>query len=245
MRVIDAAENVVEQGPYSVDAVTPSNRGAFNGTGATDDAGLTARYTRTRRTRLTVGYNERVRITGRLLNSAGRPIAGARLNIFTRDLRQGARSVERGSAITRVDGVYVTTVSAGASRLIQVGWRSHVNDGRFQESAYVTLKARASARLSVSPRRAGLGRTVILSGRVRGTIPSRGVALIFQGRGSGGSYSTFADGRASRSGRFRVRYTFRSGASRGRAFVFRVKLRGDAGFPYAQGYSNRVRVRVL
>lgn len=86
---------------------------------------------------------------------------------------------------------------------------------------------------------------MILNGRVRGTIPSRGVALLFQGRGRGGSYATFADGRASRSGRFRVRYRFRSGASRGRTFVFRVKLRRDAGFPYEQGYSNRVRVRVL
>ena len=245
VRVIDSAENIVEQGPYSVDVITPSNRGAFNGSDATDDAGLTARFTRGAKTRRTVGYNDRVRITGRLLNSAGRPIAGARVNLFTRNMSQGARFVERGSAVTGADGVYVAAVSAGASRLIQVGWRSHVNDGRFQETAYVTLKARASARLSASPRRVGLGRTVILSGRVRGTLPRRGVALIFQGRGNGESYSTFADGRASRSGRFRVRYRFRAGGSRGRTFVFHVKLRRDAGFPYEQGYSNRVRVRVL
>lgn len=245
VRVIDAAENVVEQGPYSVDVITPSNRGAFNGSDATDDAGLTARFTRGSKSRRTVGFNDRVRISGRLLNSAGRPIRDARVNIFTRNISQGARFVERTSAITGRDGVYIATVSAGASRLVQVGWRSHVNDGRFQEAAYVTLKARASARLSASPRRVGLGRTVILSGRVRGTLPRRGVALIFQGRGNGKSYSTFADGRASRTGRFRVHYRFRAGGSRGRTFVFRVKLRRDAGFPYEQGYSNRVRVRVL
>lgn len=108
----------------------------------------------------------------------------------------------------------------------------------------MTLKARASARLS-APRRISLGRSVILSGRVRGTVPARGVSLLFQGRGRGGRYATFADGRANRHGSFRVRYHFRSAASRGRTFVFRVKLRRDAGFPYEQGYSNRVRVRVL
>lgn len=245
VRVTDAADNVVEQGPYVIDAISPSNRGAFNGSSASEDAGLTARFMGGRKTRRTVGYNARARITGRLLNSSGQPIAGARVNVFSRNLSPGARSIERGSAITGADGVYVASVRAGASRLIQVGWRSHVNDVRFQESAYVTLKARASARLSVSSRRVGFGRTVTLSGRLRGTVPPRGVALLFQGRGRDGRYATFADGRASRRGTFHVRYRFRSGASRGHTFVFRVKLRRDAGFPYEQGYSNRVRVRVL
>ena len=75
-------------------------------------------------------------------------------------------------------------------------------------------------------------------------MPSRGVPLIFQGRSGGGRYTTFADGRANGKGRFKVRYRFRSGGSRGHSFTFRVKLRGDARFPYALGYSKRVRVRV-
>ena len=52
------------------------------------------------------------------------------------------------------------------------------------------------------------------------------------------------NGRANRKGRFRVHYRFRSSSSHGRTFTFRVKLRGDARFPYALGYSKRVRVRV-
>ena len=79
---------------------------------------------------------------------------------------------------------------------------------------------------------------------MRGTVPSRGVPVIFQGRMGNGRYTTFADGRANRKGRFSVGYRFRSGASRGRTFTFRVKLRGDARFPYALGYSRRVTVRV-
>lgn len=42
VRVTDAADNIVEQGPYSVDAISPSNRGALNGSNASDDGGLSA-----------------------------------------------------------------------------------------------------------------------------------------------------------------------------------------------------------
>lgn len=244
LRVTDAGGNIADRGPYPVDVATPSDRGALNGYGATEDASLSARFRRGPATRQTVAYQQALRVTGRLLNSAGNPISGAQLRILSRDLRQGARPVERGSVTTGTDGAYSATVHADASRLIQVAWRSHVNDPRYQKSAYVTLKARASARLSASPTRVALGRSVVLSGRVRGTLPPRGVALIFQGRAAGGRYSTFADAQASRSGAFRVSYRFRSGSSRGRTFVFRVKLRRDAGFPYELGYSSRVRVHV-
>ncbi len=106
------------------------------------------------------------------------------------------------------------------------------------------LDARASASLRARPRVTVVGGVLRLSGRVRGLVPSRGVPLIFQGRTGRGRYTTFADGRADRRGRFRTRYRFRSAGSRGRSFTFRVKLRGDARFPYALGYSKRVRVRV-
>ena len=245
LRVLDAGGNAVEQGPYTVDVATPSDRGPLNGADATEDGTLTARFAGTNRTRRVVPYRRRVRITGRLLNAAGRPIRGAQLRILTRDLRQDARFVDRGGATTGSDGVYRATVRAGASRLTQVAWRSHVRDPGFRANAYVTLKARAAASLRARSRTVGVGSTLRLTGRVRGTVPARGVPLIFQGRPAGGRYATFADGRTDRRGRFRIAYRFRSAASHGRTFTFRVKLRGDARFPYALGYSQRVRVRVL
>jgi hypothetical protein len=191
-----------------------------------------------------VGYGAKVRITGRLLSSAGRPIAGAALRVLTRDRRQSARFVDRYGATTDADGIYRVTVRAGASRLTQVAWRSHTKDPGFQESAYLTLNARASSSLSARPRAVAVGGRLRLSGTVHGTIPSRGVPLIFQGREGHGHYATFREGHADRHGRFSVRYRFRSASSRGHTFTFRVKLRGDARFPYANGYSKRVSVRV-
>ena len=244
VRVVDAADNVTEQGPYSVNVSTPSDRGPLNGSGATEDANLTARFSGGTKTRKTVSYRSRPTITGRLLNSAGRAIAGAQLRVLTRDRRSGARFVERYTTKTGADGIYRLKVRAAASRLVQVGWRSHTNDPGFQENAYVTMNARASSSLKASARTVGVGQAVRLSGTVRGTIPSRGVPVIFQGRSGNGRYTTFADGRANGKGRFTTSYRFRSGASRGRTFSFRVKLRGDARFPYALGYSARVKVRV-
>ena len=244
VRITDAGGNVTEQGPYAVNVATPSDRGPLNGSGATEDAKLTARFSGSTKTRRTVRYRSRVGISGRLLNSSGRPISGAVLRVITRDRRQSAGWVERYTTTTKSDGSYFVKVRAAASRLTQIAWRSHTRDPGFQESAYVTLSVRASSSLKATPRVVGVGGRLRLSGTVRGTIPSRGVPLIFQGRMGNGRYTTFADGRANRKGRFRISYRFRSGASRGRTFTFRVRLRGDTRFPYVLGYSKRVTVRV-
>jgi hypothetical protein len=244
LRIVDAADNVLDRGPYTVDVATPSDRGPLNGADATEAGTLTAHFRGTSRTHRTVGYGARVRIGGRLLNAAGRPIAGAQLRVLTRDRRSGAAFVDRYGATTGADGSYRVTVRAAASRLTQVAWRSHTRDPGFQESAYLTLNARAASSLTASPRTVAVGRSLRLSGGVRGSVPSRGVPLIFQGRSGRGRYHTFAEGRANRHGRFVGHYRFRSASSRGRTFSFRVKLRGDARFPYALGYSAPVRVRV-
>ena len=107
--------------------------------------------------------------------------------MLTRDRRQGARFVERYTTTTGADGSYRVKVRAAASRLTQIAWRSHTNDPGFQENAYVTLNARASSSLKARPRSVGVGGRVRLSGTVRGTIPSRGVPLIFQGRSGSGA----------------------------------------------------------
>ena len=242
VRVIDAGGNVTEQGPYTVDVATPSDRGPLNGSGATEDGKLSARFTHGcqdaphRRLQL-AGHAS----PGRLLNSAGRPISGAALRVLTRDRRQSARFVERYTTTTRSDGIYRVTVRA--ARLAPDPGRLALarRDPGFQESAYVTLNARASSSLSATPRSVGVGGRLRLSGTRARHDPARAASpLIFQGRAGNGRYTTFADGRANRRGRFSIRYRFRSGSSRGRTFTFRVKLRGDARFPYALGYSKRV-----
>ena len=65
--------------------------------------------------------------------------------------------------------------------------------------------------------------------------------MVVQGRARGSKrYETFADTTTSSSGRFKVRYRFRSSGSRGRSFVFRARIRPASRFPYETGYSQTV-----
>ena len=233
VRIIDAGGNVTEQGPYAVNVATPSDRGPLNGSGATEDGKLTAHFSGSTKTRRTVGYRSRVGISGRLLNSAGRPITGAVLRVLTRDRRQSAGWVERYTTTTRSDGSYCVKVRAAASRLTQIAWRSHTQRPGLPGER---LRDAVRARVVVAERDAARGR------RRRAAAPERHRArhdpvarrpADLPGPHGHGPYTTFADGRANRKGRFSVRYRFRSAASRGRTFTFRVKLRGDARFPYA------------
>jgi hypothetical protein len=245
VRVTDTGGNVVDSGPYPVFAITPSDRGALNGAGATETGTLNVIWTKgARGDRRTLNYGTKAGVRGRLTNSDGQPIVGARVTLLSRDLRQGATLVPRTTYTTDTDGRFSTTVTASASRMLQFAWLSRANDIRFAANGYLTLQARASAKLSVSTRRPRVGRTFTVSGQLRG-VSRGGVPVIVQGRARGSSrYETFADTTTSSNGRFKVRYRFKSSGSRGRSFVFRARIRPAPRFPYETGYSKTVTVRV-
>ena len=244
VRVYDAGGNVTARGPFPVDAITPSNRGAFNGTNATDSGSLQVAFAHSKHTRRTVSYGQRIAIGGRLRNSGGTPVSGAQIEVLTRDLRRGADTIARHALTTRSDGSFNYRAPASASRLIQFAWRAHVNDTRYATSAYLTLNTRAAATLHTSTRSPRVGARMAISGRMQG-VEREGVTIIVQGRARGSrSWATFADTSASRTGIFKVHYRFRSSGSRGKRFQFRARIRPGATSPYKTGYSKVVTVRV-
>lgn len=237
VRVLDAAGNATARGPFDVDVVSPSDRGAPNGDGATEAATLTATASR----RL-ADQNDRVRVTGRLLNAAGAPVANAILRVRTRDLHRDT-SVERAAVVTGADGRFSFLAAAYASRQIQVGWAARTRDTRFAANAYVTVRARARATIR-APRSVRLGRTFSITGTLRGVRPGRVPAVVAQGRAGRGRFQAFRYGRAGRRGTFRLRYRFRDPASRGRTFSIRVLISPRGGWPYEDGRTRTVRIRV-
>ena len=79
VRVTDTAGNVVDRGPYPVFAVTPSDRGALNGAGATETGTLSVIWTKgAKGDRRTLDYGTKAGVRGRLTNSDGQPIAARR-----------------------------------------------------------------------------------------------------------------------------------------------------------------------
>ncbi len=244
VRFVDAGGNAVDRGPYPVDVITPSDRGAANGSGVKEPARVILRFAKTRRTRTTVRFNRKTAVRGRLINADGNPIAGAELRLLTRDLRPGADAVDRRGVRTRADGSFRVTVRARASRQLQFAWKARANDSRFAANGYLTLKARAAGSLRARPRRVRVGRSVTLRGRLKGSHRG-GVPIVVQGKLRGAKrFTTFADTTSSARGTFRARYRFRTAASRGRRFVFRARIRRAPGFPYETGATRTVRVRV-
>jgi len=244
VRVTDAGGNILDRGPFPVDVITPSDRGAANGSNVREPARVILRFSNTKRTRQTVRYYRKVGVRGRLINADGNPISGAEVRLLTRDLRQGASAVDRKAIKTRSDGSFRVTVRAKASRQLQFAWRARVNDSRFSANGYLTLKARAAGRLRARPRAVRVGRSVRLTGRLKG-LRRGGVPIVLQGKLRGAKrFQTFADTTSSRRGTFKGRYTFRSAGSRGRDFVFRARIRRAPGFPYETGTTRSVRVRV-
>ena len=243
VRTIDAAGNSADRGPFPVSVISPSDRGPLNGSGATEAAALTARFAKGGGSSRTVDYGRRVRVRGELRNSAGGPIAGARLELVTTNRRPGAAAVLRKTVTTESDGSFALTARGSASRTLTIGWRSHLNDGFHAATANLTLRTRAAASLQASTRAPLLGRRVTLRGRLR--VPAGGVTVILQGRRPGSRrFTTFADTTTRRSGRFEVGYRFRDPSSRGRRFAFRAKPKPGRRYPFETGYSRRVHVRV-
>jgi hypothetical protein len=244
VRFVDAGDNVVDRGPFAVDVVTPSDRGAANGANAKEPARVLLRFSNTKRGRQTVRYAKKVGVRGRLINADGNPIAGAELRLLTRDLRQGAEAIDRRGIKTRSDGSFRVTVRAKASRQLQFAWRARANDSRFAATGYLTLKARSAGSLRARPRAVRVGRSVRLRGRLKGY--RRGsVPVVLQGKLRGARrFQTFADTTSSRRGTFKGRYRFRSAGSRGRVFLFRARIRRAPGFPYETGFTRTARVRV-
>jgi hypothetical protein len=244
VRVTDAGGNVVDVGPYSVFALTPSFRGALNGAGATDTGFMLVSFANTKRPRETVGFGRHVVVRGRLLNQFSQPISGARVSLLTRDLRSGAPVIARQSAVTKPTGDFAFRVAATASRLLQIGWLEYANDVRYAANGFLTLRARATASLHVSSRRPRLGHRLTVSGRIHG-VGRGGVTVVLQGRPRGAKrYQTFAVATASRHGLFSAHYRFRDPHSRGHRFQFRARIRPAASFPYEAGHSSTVTVRV-
>jgi hypothetical protein len=220
-----------------------AERGAANGENASDGARLTARWTRTTRSTLVGPYGRRQVIRGRL-SDRGAGIRNARIELLASiDGRQRA-PLDKGGARTRGDGRFTPILPRNvSSRTLLLRYRSHANDTVAVAERTLRLRVKAAVKLSVRPRVAAQGRTVRLRGQlVSGPVPRGGKVVELQARSPGERWITFRTVRASRTGRFTTRYTFRGGGPA--LYLMRARVRAAADYPYATGASHAARVRV-
>lgn len=205
-------------------------QGSANGTLATETAIL----------RLGVPYgitrpfaHRAVTIAGRLLNAVGSPVEGAWLDVLQQIAGTSAMHTI-GRVRTRFDGTFTARVTAGPSRLIEIGYRAFSGDHAYAAQASIHESVSAGVQLRITPRYTSTTGTIYLSGIVYGPLPTHGVIvdLLVHYRHH---WVPFRTPRTNRHGRFRVPYQFQG--SHGH-FPFRAEvISGQANFPYSNGYS--------
>lgn len=190
------------------------------------------------------------RLSGRLLDLAGAPIANAIVDIHTRPFFPAAGAATGdwtalGSAMTDPDGVFRAQIPGGASRSIQVTYASGRRDTapavvqtNVAIAASITAKARST--------RVRNRRSVVIRGRVAGPIPRGGVAVALEVREPDRWIpvaTTRRLVRTSDSGGFVLAYRFLK-TFRPATYRFRVVADEDSAFPYARGASRSIDIHV-
>jgi len=243
-------------GPHSVRVIAVDaggNRGASQASTVTSRSPVTAcgpdggaplveaafaKGKRTQRLRQTRGTT----VSGRLVDGAGQPIAGAPLRVLGRDDRIGAPIGARDDVVTGADGSFTTRIGSGPSRRLRIAYRSGAEPAlRCSRQLRISVPAPVSVSLSKRKLRAP-GRVVVRGKLSRGPIPSTGKLVDLQAFDRG-KWRTFATTRSAQSGRFRASLRFGKRARRGN-YPIRARVRREATYPFALGYSKAVRLRL-
>lgn len=231
LRITDAAGNATTI--YATRAIQISNHQVAtpNGPRPTSRARLTARVNGRRRTNVTVPYNRRVVVRGRLLTSNGEPIANAKLDVKEVPSHRRGRLIAR-TAVTRSNGTYsYIAARQSATRRLEIQYRPFLNEPAVAARARLRLNVAAAATLRVALK----GVRVSYSGRVLSRpLPAGGKLIYLQGRAAGGAWTTFARRRTDRAGRYSGRYRLRVRRP-GVRLQFRARIPKQRGYPYAAG----------
>lgn len=223
-------------------AAGAAGRGAPNGSGASDRVRLSAYAGTGRRTTIRTRYGRSTRITGRLLDLRDQPISGAVLQVQAGVRIPGSAFEDVGTVRTDRDGRYTYTLAAGPSRLVRFGYRSHDGDSQFADTTDVVVMVRAGVTLKPRPTKLRNKQATTFRGSVGRPLPERGVLVDLQVR-VGKKWRTFGVTRTRRDGRYSFRYRFRN-TFRTTTFKFRARARRDSRYPYLDGYSRIVQVKV-
>ena len=244
--VLDAAGNsapVLDRNITIDNPPAPGVPGPPNGTNASSQAALAARWADTRRARLATGFGHAETIVGRLTGPGGVPISGAQINVLATPAYAGAKTAAMASPRTGRSGRFTLRVPAGvSSRTLRVSYSSHLGDARPAATRTLMLVVRAGISLKVAPPAASVGSTIFFSGRLLGgPIPAEGKQLVLEARSPGSPWIEFDVIRAAgHRGAFHASYTFKFPGPAD--YRFRVLSEAESDYPFAAGSSNVVGV---
>lgn len=222
--------------PHPARAVSVS---ALNGVNA--GAGARLRMAGSGAARIVLG--QRRELAGVLENAAGEPIGDAQVDVIVHRHVRGAEGEIAGAVRTDAAGRFRFVLPPGPSRIVTFGYRVHLSDRGYDRTVSTTVEVAAPVSLTASRTYVRNGEAVRFRGAVTGApAGSRktGRLEVRVGRSWRAVRTVSLDGR----GRFATRYRFER-TMRTQRYAFRVSVRRDASWPFADSASAPVTVTVL
>ncbi len=184
-------------------------------------------------------YGEQGILSGRLRGVAGKPIAGASVEVLTERVGGNGSFSPLRDITTRSNGRFTARLPVGVSQLVCMRYRL-MPGGRYAAAVIVSQQVRAALDLSVYPPAIEPNGTIFLHGHVLGGfIPAIGKVVELQVYYLG-SWRVFRTPQTDSRGHFESFYGFLGGQGR---FAFRACVRAESEYPYIFGCSRPVSVR--
>lgn len=224
---------------HPVPTIPPPNRGATNGTPASDNATLTA-SPRDARTYTRGLSHSALTLTGRLTDPSHTPITGAQIQLLQQPT-SASPPTQIATTTTRADGTWTIKVPKGPSRLLRVAYFSHMLDTT--PAATLDFHERVPAVVLMhAPHTTRLGHAVVFSGQLAGGyVPPGGesvqMEIFYSGR-----WRTIEVLPTNSRGRWAYKYVFTLGA--GASYRFRAVTVPNGVYPFMSAASKPVSVTV-
>lgn len=197
--------------------------------------------------RVKVSFGHRVRVGGRLVNSAGYPLSGAKVLVYSQQVEgkepvYGTEELED-AVTTDSDGRFVYPVEARSSQQFRFVYEGTATILPVEDRA--TLLVKATSTFSVAPDHILNGESVTFSGQVRGRpLPAKGKLIELEYEYAPNEWQTFRTVRSDPTdGTWSKVYSFRRTCGVMR-YPIRVHLPAEAGYPLEPGNSHELTVRV-
>ncbi len=211
-----------------------------NGAGVAE-AVLSGRFVKGKKTTLRTNSAHASQIEGQLLDRLGRPLAGALIEVATREARAGAEYTVLPGVTTGAGGTFVAQVPAGPSRDVRLGYRPYLEDQDLASEFHLHVVVPAPVTLRTNRRSLRNGQAVTFRGGIDGVGGATKSRVELEAWG-GNRWITFRTV-ALRGGAFAARYRF-TGTFRTTRYRFRAVAHADPSLPYATGTSKIVGVVV-
>jgi 5-hydroxyisourate hydrolase-like protein (transthyretin family) len=191
-----------------------------------------------------VKFGRGARTTLTLRDENGRPISGAAVVVLRRMAVPGGAWVPaHPPVVTDGDGRVRYSIEPGYSRTLRFGYKAHVGDAKLAVKRELTVRVRSKTTFRTNRSFLRNGQAVRFLGRLKSRpVPRAGVVIDLQAQ-VGHRWQTFQTVRTKADGRWHAGYRFRR-TSGLQTYVFRARVRGDTGFPYAPSVSRHTAVKV-